>query len=122
MKPPLPLVAAVVLAVTPFAGAADPAPAVTALKAARLFDGKRGSTVSDGVVIVEGTRIKAVGSGLAIPAGAAVVELGDATLLPGFIDAHVHLSGELEDDWYQATVDEMRRTVAEQALRAAEYA
>jgi imidazolonepropionase-like amidohydrolase len=102
--------------------AAEEPPRVTVLKAARLFDGKSGTILAHGVVIVEGSTIKAVGSSLPEPAGAVVVDLGDATLLPGFIDAHVHLSGEMGDNWYQSTLDEMRRTVAEQAIRATEFA
>src|SRR6185436_10462334 len=83
---------------------------------------RSGSTIANGVLIVEGTTIKAVGSGLQTPEGATVIDLGDATLLPGFIDAHVHLSGELGDDWYETALNDMRRTVAEQAIRAAGYA
>jgi imidazolonepropionase-like amidohydrolase len=95
---------------------------VTVLKAARLFDGKGEATVRDGVVIVEGRKIKAVGSGLAVPAGATVIDLGDATLLPGFIDAHTHLTGEASDNWYEEAVNDLRRSVPEKAIRATEFA
>ena len=121
-----PTVAATLLAVVPLAASAqEPAPAaatpaVTFIKAARLFDGK--SMVANGAVLVEGTTIKAVGSGLPAPKGATVIDLGNATLLPGFIDAHVHLTGELGDNWYEATLNDLRRTVAEQAIRSTEYA
>jgi len=97
-------------------------PAVTAIKAARLFDGKSESTISDAVVLVEGGRITAVGSRLAVPAGARLVELGDATILPGFIDAHVHLTDESSNDWNADMVAGFRRTIPEQTLRAAEFA
>ena len=100
------------------APAPSPSPQVTVVKAARLFDGTKDTLVRDGVVVVEGGRIKAVGSGLTAPAGATVIDLGDATLLPGFIDAHVHLTGESGDDWYKDAVDGLRRGVPEQAIRA----
>jgi imidazolonepropionase-like amidohydrolase len=104
------------------ASAQETAPAVTVLKAARLFDGTRDTLVTNGVVVIEGSRIKAVGSGLAVPAGASVVDLGDATLLPGIIDAHVHLTGESGENWYKDVVEGLRRGVPEQAIRATEYA
>ena len=65
------------------------------LKAARLIDGRGGSVVQNGVVVVTDDRIVAVGAqnDVAVPAGARVIDLGDATLLPGFVDAHVHLIG-----------------------------
>src|ERR1039457_6852366 len=62
-----------------------------ALKAARLFDGKSKVLVQNGVVIVQGDKIVDAGSGLAIPSDAKVIDLGDATLSPGFMDAHTHL-------------------------------
>ena len=71
---------------------------------------------------MEGRTIKTVGSGLAAPAGATVIDLGDATLLPGFLDAHTHLTGESGDNWYVDAVTQLRRTVPEQALRASELA
>ena len=113
---------ALALTLTSLAASADDAPKLTALKAARLFDGKSGSMVSNGVVIVEGSRIKAVGSNRPTPAHATVIDLGDATLLPGFIDAHVHMDAELGDSWYQTTLDGFRRTVAERSIRATDFA
>jgi imidazolonepropionase-like amidohydrolase len=98
------------------------APKVTVLKAARLFDGKGERSVPDGVVIVEGGKIKAAGSRLPVPAGAEVIDLGDATLLPGLIDAHTHLSGESGDDWARDAIARLRTDVPETAIRAGEYA
>lgn len=98
------------------------APEVVVLKAARLFDGRGDAVVNNGVVIVEGGTIKAAGPGLAVPAGARVIDLGDATLLPGLIDAHTHMSGESTDNWLQGAMDNMRRTLPEMSVRATAYA
>ena len=109
-------------AIAAVCASADETGKVIVVRAARLLDGRGGAMVTDAAVIVEGTSIKAVGSGLRAPEGAQVVDLGDATILPGFIDAHVHLTGELGDNWYESTLVDMRRTVAEQAIRSTEYA
>lgn len=93
---------------------------VVALKAARLFDGTSNDVVKNAVVIVEGTRIKAIGG--AIPAGAEVIDLGDVTLLPGFIDAHTHLSFESGQNYYREYFEGLMRHPAEQALLATTYA
>jgi imidazolonepropionase-like amidohydrolase len=61
------------------------------LHAARLLDVKNGKIVKPGEILVERDRIVDVGSSVKHPAGAEVVDLGDRTLLPGLIDAHVHL-------------------------------
>ena len=57
-----------------------------------------------------------------MPPGAQVIDLGDATLLPGFIDAHVHMAMEGSDDWYRDFYQTALRFPAEQALYAAKYA
>ena len=71
------------------------APVTVALRAARLIDGTGATAIANGVIVVTGDRIVAVGraGSVAIPAGARVIDLGDATLLPGFIDAHTHIIG-----------------------------
>jgi imidazolonepropionase-like amidohydrolase len=69
------------------------ADSVIAIKAARLIDGTGAPPIANAVIIVTNDTITAVGSNLAIPPGAKVIDLGDATLLPGLIDAHTHLIG-----------------------------
>lgn len=88
------------------------------LKAARLFDGKSDSLITPGVVVVTGGKIVGVGSSAKIPANAEVIDLGDATLLPGLIDAHTHLTFPYSDDYNRAELDTLRKTVAEKALDA----
>ena len=70
------------------------------LKAARLIDGSGAGPVQNGIVVVTDDRIVAAGreGSVAIPAGARVIDLGDATLLPGFIDAHTHIIGRSLSD------------------------
>jgi imidazolonepropionase-like amidohydrolase len=95
---------------------------VIVIKAARMFDGKGERVVSPGIVVVSGGKIQAVGPNAAIPAGAEVIDLGDATLLPGFMDAHTHLSGEASDDWKQDELDSLKKSAAEVALDATVHA
>ena len=68
-----------------------PAPNRVAVHAARLLDVDSGRIVADPLVLVEGERIASVVAGGHAPDGVQVLELGDATLLPGLIDVHVHL-------------------------------
>jgi len=64
---------------------------VTVLHAARMLDVAEGKIVAPGEVLVEGEKIVTVGAHVERPAGAEVIDLGDTTLMPGLIDAHVHL-------------------------------
>jgi imidazolonepropionase-like amidohydrolase len=99
-----------------------PAPRPMVLKAAHLFDSVSGKLSDPGVVVVAGGKIVAVGSNASIPANAEVIDLGDATLLPGFIDAHVHLAQQAGPDWYGDFFNNIMRFPAEQALYGAHYA
>jgi imidazolonepropionase-like amidohydrolase len=73
---------------------------VIALKAARLIDGTGAPVINNAVVIVTDNKITAVGAAASVrvPADAKVIDLGDVTLLPGFIDAHTHLIGRVLGD------------------------
>ena len=81
---------------------AQPAPPPTpiVLRAARLVDGSGSAPIANGIVVVTGNRITAVGrsGAVTVPAGAQTIDLGDATLLPGLIDAHTHISGRILGD------------------------
>jgi len=61
------------------------------LHAARLLDVKTGHMLKPGEILIQGDRIVEVGTSVKHPAGAEVIDLGDRTLLPGLIDAHIHL-------------------------------
>jgi imidazolonepropionase-like amidohydrolase len=61
------------------------------LHAARVLDIETGNVTAPGEVLVQGERIAAIGTSVAHPVGAQIIDLGDTTLLPGLIDAHVHL-------------------------------
>jgi imidazolonepropionase-like amidohydrolase len=99
---------------------AEQASETIALKAAHLFDAT-GTALKDGAtVVVRGDRIVSVGA--AAPAGARVIDLGDATLMPGFIDSHTHLTFQLDKDYYRGVYDQVMRFPSEQAMYAAMYA
>jgi imidazolonepropionase-like amidohydrolase len=113
------LASALVLASAASAVAAEGA--LTLVKARLLIDGSGSGPVANASILVEGERIKAVGPGLAVPPGARVLDLGDSTVLPGFIDAHTHLGSPLVGTpGWDATY--AREGPAEMALRGAFHA
>jgi imidazolonepropionase-like amidohydrolase len=119
--------AAAILAGRAQAATAAPAPeggaeAPVVLKAAHLFDSVSGKLSEHGVIVIAGGKIVAMGSDAKIPDNARIIDLGNATLLPGLIDAHVHLSNESSDNWYKDQYDDLKRFPAEQALYGAHYA
>jgi imidazolonepropionase-like amidohydrolase len=113
---------AIVLALCTWISAAQADGPPIVIKAARLFDGRSGAMLNGVKVVVDGERITAVGPDGATPSGARVIDLGDATLLPGFIDAHVHLTDQLNENYYRGVYERMMHFPAEQAHYAALYA
>jgi imidazolonepropionase-like amidohydrolase len=102
----------------PSAAAADPAEPVLVVRANRLFDGER--FTSPGVCVVRGDRIVSLQVGDA-PHDATIVELGDATLLPGLIDCHTHVTAFIKKTAYEAlplTPSVVADSTAESALKA----
>jgi imidazolonepropionase-like amidohydrolase len=63
-----------------------------AIRAGKLFDARSGTLLDNQVILIRGDRIADVGADVAIPAGTAVIDLSAATVLPGMIDAHVHVN------------------------------
>src|SRR6266498_1565207 len=92
------------------------------LKAARLFDGKSNALSQNAVVIVQGDKIVDAGSNLPIPSGAQVIDLGDATLAPGFMDAHTHLTADFSVNYSERRLQQLDLNVSEQAIRATAFA
>jgi len=95
---------------------------VIALKAARLFDGKSKTLAQNGVVIVQGNKIVDAGSNLPTPTDAQVIDLGDATLSPGFMDGHTHLTLDFSGNYNERRLKEVDLNVSEQAILATRYA
>jgi imidazolonepropionase-like amidohydrolase len=90
-----------------------------AIRAARLIDGRGGSPLLNPVVIIDSTRVTAVGARLPIPSGATVIDLGNATILPGLIDCHTHVTAGDPGDYYTSL---FRRSPIDYAVASPTFA
>jgi imidazolonepropionase-like amidohydrolase len=84
------------------AAAAQNAPHVVAVRAGKLIDVVAGKVLENQTILISGERITAVGpsGSVAVPAGAELVDLSNATVLPGLVDAHTHLTGDPHQHGY----------------------
>ncbi len=73
---------------------AQQATKTTAIKAGKFIDTENGKVLENQIILIENNLIKAVGTNLLIPQNATIIDLSNATVMPGFIDMHVHLTGE----------------------------
>ena len=110
------LVALCVLALQPMFAQQKKTAKSYVLKAARMFDGKSNALITPGIVIVTDGKIVGVGSSASAPADEETIALGDATLMPGFIDAHTHLTMMYSEDYSKAALDGLRKPIPEMAL------
>src|SRR5258706_10145041 len=72
-----------------------------AIRAGRLFDAKAGAMLQNQVVLIRGERIVEVGASVTVPAGARMIDLSNATVLPGMIDAHVHVALNVPNESFE---------------------
>ena len=82
--------ASIVVLILPVFALAQTQPSIV-LHAARMLDVETGKIIAPAAILIQGDRIAGVGPGVSAPAGTQVIDLGDVTLMPGLIDAHVHL-------------------------------
>ena len=111
------LLAAFVAAVPPLLAqsTSPPAPVRVAIKAAHLIDPRgQGRRIDDAVVLVSGDTVVQVGSRLTVPNGYQVIDLGAATVVPGLIDVHTHLTSQ-QADYYEGL---FRRSAIDVAITA----
>ena len=87
---------------------------IIAIRCGKLIDGKSNNPISNAIILIDGERIRAVGRDVPIPAGAQIVDLGKATVLPGLIDTHTHLTYH-----YDTQPDETLDTTAKYAAENA---
>jgi imidazolonepropionase-like amidohydrolase len=95
------------------------APVRLAVRAARLISPKDGKVLTDQVVVIENDRITRVGANLEVPKGTRLIDLGSATLLPGLIDCHTHITGGDPGNYYERM---FRLSPIDYAVRAHLYA
>jgi len=83
---------------------AQSAPSKVVVRAGHVLDVKSGKLLADQAIVIEGDKIVSIGpaSGVQTPAGATTIDLSSSTVLPGLIDSHVHLTGDLKDVGYKS--------------------
>ncbi len=119
MKTTIRIFAAAVCGLLIAVSASAQSPTARAIKAGRLIDTITGKVLENQIIIIEVDKIKAVGPNVAIPAGAEVIDLSRMTVMPGFTDSHVHITGQAGGDYYEEL---FRRTVMDEAVSAHIYA
>jgi imidazolonepropionase-like amidohydrolase len=106
------------------AGQQTPSPAAKriAIRAGHLIDGKSETPVSNALIVVEGDKIVSVTAGGSPPADAEVIDLSNATVLPGFTDAHTHvfLQGDVTSEDYDKQL--LKQSIPYRAILAARNA
>ncbi len=104
------------------ATAGTTAPPRIAIRAGKLIDGRSDTPIANALILIEGDKIISVTSGGAAPAGMELIDLSNATVLPGFVDAHTHvlLQGDITNEDYDAQL--LKQSIPYRAILAARNA
>ncbi len=92
---------------------------VTVIKVGKLIDTENGKLLTNQIIIIDSDTIQAIGNNLSIPANATIIDLSKATVLPGLIDCHTHITGQPSGDYYG---DIFRKSPIDVAITAHIYA
>jgi imidazolonepropionase-like amidohydrolase len=92
---------------------------VKAIKAGHVIDVVNGTVLTDQIILIDSNRISAIGSSISIPKDAEIIDLSNATVLPGLIDCHTHITMQPSGDYYG---DIFRKTPMDYAILAHIYA
>lgn len=92
---------------------------IKAIKAGKVIDVLSGTVLTNQIILIDSNMIIEIGSGIAIPKNAEIIDLSNATVLPGLMDCHTHLSFQSGDNYYE---DIFRKTPIDYAMLAPIYA
>jgi len=90
-----------------------------AIKAGKLIDVVSGTVLTNQVILIDSNKISYIGNSVDIPKDAEIIDLSNATVLPGLVDCHVHMSWQAGENYYE---DIFRKTPIDLAIRAPIYA